>query len=378
MATILYVSKPVEPPFRDGSKNLVRSLATRLARHDAQVCVSKGGTFGLQSQGGRALQPLPIYGRHGMGHAPRATQQLPVLRHLVFEREADIHHYFFAPNPRSGLAGRAVRRLRRKPTVHTLASAPREDVALTRTLFADVHVVLSKHTEARLLGSGIAADRVRRVPAFVEPLSRSGLDRGEVRRSLGLPVSGALVTYPGDLEHGGGAELLVRTLHVVRREEVVLAIAHRPKTALAQRIEADLRASAAALGVASRVHFVGETPKIHALLEVSDVVALPSTSLYGKTDQPLVLLEAMSLGCPVIVAEGSAAEELAEGGGALAVTAAPEALGDALRRLLGDPAAREALGASAMRAVAERFSVDAGVSAYEALYDELVGISRGG
>jgi glycosyltransferase involved in cell wall biosynthesis len=378
MAKILYVSKPVEPPFRDGSKNLARSLATRLTRHDAQVLVSKGSGAAPRATGTRRLDALPVYRARGVGYAPRVTDQLPVLRHLAFEREADVHHYFFAPNPRAATAGRVLRSLRGKPTVHTVASAPREDVRLGRALFADVHVVLSKHTEARLLGAGIAADRVRRIPAFIEPLARSGLDRSETRRGLGLPVMGPLVTFPGDLEHGGGAEVLLRALHLLRREEIVLAIAHRPKTAQAARHEADLRAQASALGVTERVRFVGETPRIHDLLEASDVVALPSASLYGKTDQPLVLLEAMSLERPVVVAEGSAAEELAEGGGAVAVTPAAEALADAIRRLLSDTAAREALGARAKRAVEERFSVEAGVAAYEAIYDELLGITSGG
>jgi glycosyltransferase involved in cell wall biosynthesis len=378
MAKILYVSKPVEPPFRDGSKNLARSLATRLTRHDAQVLVSKGTTAAPAPLGPRRLEALPVYRAHGVGYAPRVADHLPVLRHLAFERDADLHHYFFAPNPRTASAGRVLRSLRGKMAVHTVASAPREDVRLGRALFADVHVVLSKHTEARFLAAGISADRVRRIPAFIEPLVPSGLDRSETRRGLGLPVIGPLVTFPGDLEHGGGAEVLLRALQLLRREELFLAIAHRPKTAHAERLEADLRAQAAALGVTERVRFVGETPQIHALLEASDVIALPSASLYGKTDQPLVLLEAMSLGRPVVVAEGSAAEELAEGGGALAVTPAAEALADALRRLLSDAGARETLGVRARRAVAERFSVEAGVAAYEALYDELLGTTSGG
>lgn len=377
MTKVLYVSKPVEPPFRDGSKNLVRALSTHLSRYDAQVLVTRGKGAPV-ARGGRAVEAVDVLPPKGMGYAPRLYDHVPVFVHLLREREAAIHHHFFAPNPRSSFAARLVTRLRRVPTVHTLASAPKEDLDVCGVLFADVNVVLSRHTETRLLEAGVPGERVRRIPAFIEPPTPSGVSPAETRRALGLPLSGALVCFPGDLEVGGGAQLLLRALAALRREEVIVAIAHRPKTPLSKRFETDLRAMSAALGVTPRVHFVGETPRIHALLEASDVVAFPSTSLYGKTDQPLVLLEAMALGRPVIVAEGSPAEELAEEGAALAVTPAPEALAHAIRQLASDEGRRRALGERGAAAVASRHSVEGGVRAYEGLYDELLGSSSGG
>jgi phosphatidylinositol alpha-1,6-mannosyltransferase len=80
-----------------------------------------------------------------------------------------------------------------------------------------------------------------------------------------------------------------------------------------------------------------------ALLAASDVVALPARRLDAKVDVPLVLLEALALGRPVLVAEGSSAAVLAERGAALAAPATPEGIGAALVRLWASPEARREL-----------------------------------
>jgi glycosyltransferase involved in cell wall biosynthesis len=109
------------------------------------------------------------------------------------------------------------------------------------------------------------------------------------------------------------------------------------------------------------------------VLACADVVALPSADLYAKMDYPLVLLEAMSLARPVIVARGGAAEELCEGDAALAVAPQGDVLAHEIERLLAQVALRESLGKHARNAVLERYSYRAMASAYEAVYDRLIG-----
>jgi glycosyltransferase involved in cell wall biosynthesis len=133
-----------------------------------------------------------------------------------------------------------------------------------------------------------------------------------------------------------------------------------------------LIARASELGLASRVRFVGETARIHDLLACADVVALPSVDLYAKMDYPLVLLEAMSLARSVVVARGSAAEELSADGGARAVAANVEALTHELESLLGDDAGRRELGAAARRSVLTHYTASVMAASYERLYDRLL------
>jgi phosphatidylinositol alpha-1,6-mannosyltransferase len=177
------------------------------------------------------------------------------------------------------------------------------------------------------------------------------------------------VVYPGDLEFGRGART---TLEAFARlpEGPILAIACRAKTPAARAAEVELR-ELALRRAPGRVHFLGETRRILELLGAADVVALPSETLYAKMDYPLVLLESMALGRPVIVAEGTAAAELGAHG-AVVVPAHVEPLTLALQRFLASPEHASRSGAAGRAAALETFSPAAMARAYERVYDALL------
>jgi len=366
MHDVLFVSKAIAPPWNDSGKNLVFELARGLTRYHPTLMT---GQTSIAAPAGARL--VRVYDG-GTGFAPALADQARVFRTLLTARGHRLWHFFFAPNPRSCRAGALAKRLRRRPAVHTLSSAPRDPRAVVPLLFAEQNVVLSHHTERRMREAGLAASRMVRIAPAITPLALRDEDaRQATRRALSLPCDRPIVVYPGDLEFGGGAERMLEAARALR-QEVELVLACRAKTARAREREAVLRERARSLGLGPRVHFVGETRHIHDLLACADVIALPSEDLYAKMDYPLVLLEAMSLARAVIVARGSAAEELAEEGGALALSTEPEALADGIARLLDDDGARARIGDEARRVVALRHAPEVMAAAYEHLYDTLL------
>ncbi|MDB4973207.1 MAG: hypothetical protein JWN48_1548 [Myxococcaceae bacterium] len=376
MAEVLFVSKAIAPPWNDSGKNLVRDLARGMSRHRPTLMVGptapSSPELGPAAPERTSARYAQVYAGE-VGFAPALFDQARVFAHLLTERRARLWHFFFAPNPRSCRAGGVAKRVRQKLAVHTISSAPRDPRAVVPLLFAEKNVVLSKHTERRLLEAGLAPARMARIAPAIEPLSpRSEPERAALRLSFGLPSSAPLLVFPGDLEFGEGAHLMVESTRALG-PEVQLVLACRSKTERAREAARVLASRCAQLGLSERVHFVGETARIHDLLACADVVALPSVDLYAKMDYPLVLLEAMSLERSVIVARGSAAEELAESGGALAVAPEVDALTHELRRLLDDSAARVRLGRAGASAVHREFTSVTMAAAYERLYDELLG-----
>lgn len=365
MAEILYVSKPVEPPWNDGSKTMVRDLASSLRDHSPVVIGSRDSAFALD--GARVERVV----RGSGGHALSTVDGARVLARLARGGREAAWHFFFQPNPRTSSAARAIARLRRKPVVHTVASAPRAGLDPRHVLFADRTVALSRATETRLLEAGVRG--VVRIAPPVRALAvPSEEERRAARASFGLPADAPLVVFPGDLERGGGAERCLDAL--AARPDLVLALAFRRKSAATDEAESALRARAARLGVATRVRWVGETDRILALLGAADVVALPSVDLGAKVDLPIVLIESMWMARPVIVARGAPAEELAEGGGVIAIEGGDEgALAASLGALVDDGAGRAALGARAREVAAARYEPGVVARAYESLYDALLG-----
>jgi hypothetical protein len=366
VSRILFVSKPLEPPWNDSSKNLVRDLALGLERHEARALGRKGGPEQL---GRVSIEPVHPAGRGAFSSG--LAEQARVLYRLLRGERADLWHFFFAPNPKTSTAARAAAAARRVRTLQTVCSVPKESADLRSVLFAERVVVLSRHTEARFLAAGIERGRVVRIPPAAPPLEPlTPAERASARQAFGVPESAPLVVYPGDLEFGSGALLSVEA-HARLAPDTWLALACRPKTQRAASAERDLRLRVEKLGTAARVVFTGETPHILELVGAAEVVALPSEVAYAKMDYPLVLLEAMALARPVVVAQGTPAAELADGGGALALPPSADGLTTALRELLDDGARRAALGARALERARSDYGRSAMARAYEQLYDEL-------
>jgi phosphatidylinositol alpha-1,6-mannosyltransferase len=367
MAPVLIVSKPIEPPWNDSSKNLVRDLLLGLREYQAIALGRRGGPTEL---GLCTIEPI-----HPPGHgkfAPGAGEQARVLRRLLFGRRAALWHFFFAPNPRTSTVARILATARRTPTVQTVCSVPKHGTDLDGVLFGDRVVVLSRHTERWFLDAGVAPSRLRRIaPAVPEltPLTQEAMRK--VRAELGLSTDLCLLLYPGDLEFGSGASLMIEA-HAKLPAHVELVLACRAKTERAVAIRVELEARTRELGTSSRVRFLGETPRILELLGSADVIALPSEVAYAKMDYPLVLLEAMALEKAVVVCSGTPAAELAEGGASVEVLPALEPLVRELAQLIADDAARAKLGVRARAATQERFGRARMAQAYEALYRELV------
>jgi glycogen synthase len=125
-----------------------------------------------------------------------------------------------------------------------------------------------------------------------------------------------------------------------------------------------LEAQAGRLGLTGRVNFPGwrDRDALAAVYRAADVFVLPSRD----EGMPNVLLEAMASGLPAVASRVAGAEDLVADGetGFLVPPDDPEALATALRRLIGDPALRAAMGARARMRAEREFSWRAAAAAY--------------
>ena len=105
------------------------------------------------------------------------------------------------------------------------------------------------------------------------------------------------------------------------------------------------------------------------LLAISSVVLFPVDDLYGKVDLPLVLLEAMALSVPIVVARGGPLEAL---GFARSVEPGDaDALAKHTIELLRDAEAARNLGAEGRRVYNACYTPEIVAAQYDALYAEL-------
>lgn len=355
MRDVLLISKPIAPPWTDSNKILVRDVARALTRYRPRVMVPRGTEFpGAIAE--------PVYRAAG-AYAPSRWTNARVLARLVSGPRADVWHFFFAPNPVTLRAGALAARLRAVPTVHTLASAPDNLEAVAGLLFANRVVVLSRHTEDRLRRVGVSSVRIP--PALDPPVvDAAAIERARSR--YGLPER--YVLYPGDLEHSDGAATFVRA--AARAPGVGWVVAARPKTAAAHAARERLANEARDRG--AQVFWLGEIEDIHAVVAGAAVTALVTDTLHAKMDLPLVLLESMALGVPVLVGKGTAAEELSTAGAVAVAPGDDAALAREALGLANDRDAARALAALGGAWVRTECSPAAVAAAYERVYDDVL------
>lgn len=121
------------------------------------------------------------------------------------------------------------------------------------------------------------------------------------------------------------------------------------------------------LGLQDRVILTGELDDVRPAYMAMNALALPSAQPEPFAN---VMMEAMSLGVPVIATNiGGSPEAVADGiTGFLVPPADPEALADKIELLMNDPKLCERLGQAGPARVVERFSIEEMIQKTEALY----------
>jgi colanic acid/amylovoran biosynthesis glycosyltransferase len=132
----------------------------------------------------------------------------------------------------------------------------------------------------------------------------------------------------------------------------------------------DLERRAERLGIAAQVRFLGAVgqDRLRELYETASIFCLPSFA----EGVPVVLMEAMAMGLPVVSTRITGIPELIEDGvgGLLVAPGRPDELADRLESLLNDPALRRELGIRGREAVLREFDAERSATQLYKLFSE--------
>ena len=184
--------------------------------------------------------------------------------------------------------------------------------------------------------------------------------REEARAALGLPPSEFRVGWVGRLSYETSADLAIRALSHDSAAGVMLSIIGDG----AARKQLERRAST--LGVADRIAWHGVRYDAPALLRAFDALVISSRT----EGAPIVLLEAMAAGVPIIATRaGAVADIVCDEHALLVPPEQPAAIAHAIDTVRhGQRAARYRAWRAAQR-VASQFSIDPWLDHYERIYD---------
>jgi len=187
-----------------------------------------------------------------------------------------------------------------------------------------------------------------------------------LRASLGIPARAKVVGVVANLIHYKGHRFFLQACQEIKRKHqavTFLLIGDGP-------LRRELEGLARELGLEKDVLFLGSRQDVPQLLALMDVVVLPSL----EEGFPNAILEAMAAGKPVVATEvGGIPEAVVHGEtGLLVPPKDPEALADAILRLLDDPQLALEMGRAGRDRVRKAFGLDRMVREMEGLYEELI------
>jgi len=217
-----------------------------------------------------------------------------------------------------------------------------------------------------------SADAVANVDGFPQTIDvvRNGIDlsryttmsRDEARQRLNLPLDRRFVTciarFHPVKDHAMLLRAFARVAAAVPNADLLLA-GDGP-------LRGALETQAADLLIADRVRFLGVRSDVPDLLQASDVFTLTSISEAAS----LTLLEAMACRLPVVVTAVGGNPEIVEEGrhGYLVPRGDDAATGDAIVRLLNNPAQAATMGSAGYERVAAQYQLESTIDAYYKRY----------
>jgi glycosyltransferase involved in cell wall biosynthesis len=358
-----------------GTERHISNLVRLLDRARFEVHLACLGRFGeflepIEQECG-AVAEYPIRRLYGPATVRR---QLQFARDLRRRRIQVVHTYGFYAN----VFGLPAARLAQTPLIIASIRDTGDHLSATRRWLqrltcrlADCVLVNAEAVRQRLIADGFPAHKVTVIRNGIN-LGGFSSSRGRdaLRRALGLPAFGPLVTVVSRLIPMKGIEHFLQAAERIAQrlpEARFLVVGDcEPSPPARTSYRADLEALTARLGLAGRVLFLGFRSDVADLLAASTVSVLPSLS-EGLSN---VLLESMAVGVPVVATRVGGNPEAVEHGvtGLLVAPGDASALAHAVTLLLEHPHLARCYGEAARQRVRERFSDQGMVRATEDFY----------
>lgn len=228
-------------------------------------------------------------------------------------------------------------------------------------------IAVSKDIYNSLVASGVSQDKIFLINNAVPQTSVvNELHVDDTTRLICKEPNERIILSVGRLSHEKGYDILLRSFQKYCLPEMLVKLVIVGEGPLRDELEA----LAADLGITERVIFTGFSNAVRQYYKESDLFVLPSRT----EGLPMVVLEAMQLGMPVVCTNVGGLPEVIKDGknGILVEPENIDALGDAIRKLLDNQSLSNDIGKAGMMTICESFSADIWAQNIEKFYMQLL------
>ena len=376
--TILFVTRPIAPPWDEASKNFAYHLAINLAKLNQNLeihLMTKGELPGL---------PENIIQHSVYTNAEKDFSFSQKVRSLLFQgknkNKFDIVHYFFTPSRLNSLVIKNFLYPHQSKTFQTVATL-REDLnpdrEIKKNIFGEIPIAYSNYTTRKLKKLGfLTAQHI--YPGIDLELYQPRPKNENLLEEFGFQKDDFIIAFTGEYVRLGGLDNVLESFEnlVNKIPNLKLLLALRVKNNKDSLRKKKVKEMLQEKNLLNKVAFADgidfEKWNVSHLYNLSDVSLFPVHNMNGKFDVPLVIPEAMACQKPVILSDLPILKEFANHNNAVIVS--PNNTGElteAILDLYNNPEKREQIALAGMKFSRQNFDIQYIAQRYEQLYFEV-------
>ncbi len=296
---ILLLTRPICPPWDEGSKNFAFELAKKMNGHELHVL-----TCANVPELPRSVVQHPIYTSPKLNLA----QKFRLFKFLRKAKGFDVVHSLFTPTKTNSFFTKFALQSSMPKFIQTVATL-REDFYdakdFKKILFGDLIVAYSDYAKEKLESMGFA--NVKRIyPAIDTNHYAPAPKNAELAERLNTSADDFVINYTGEYVRLGDMDDIVAVfLELARKHDnFKLHLALRVKNEKDAQKKAEVQAEFKRLGILERVATIEGIPGgMEDVYNLADISIFPARTMAGKFDIPLAVIEAMSCGKPLIASD---------------------------------------------------------------------------
>jgi len=386
---ILFVTRPLSPPWDEASKNFAYSLAKNISQSEINIMTDqKDSSFSSD-----LIFPHKVYTASENSRFDFWQKVCAIFFQFKIRNKFDIHHYFFIPTILNSFLIKNFLKNPKTKTIQTIATL-REDLwsdkDIRKILFANIIIVYSAFAKNKLNNLGF--ENVFQIYPGIDLQEYKQISFQETQKNLLTDFSNEskvsknftkmhskendfVINFTGEYTRLGAIDLIIDSFIDIAKKNpsIKLSLAVRiknEKDALKKRL---IKKKLKKNNLLNQVSFFDNGRyKMKNVYNLCDISLFPVNNMQGKFDIPLAVVEAMACQKPVIISDLPILAELTNGKNSVIVKKDNQKeLTDAILDLYTHPEKKRLIGWEARKFVEEKFNIKKIAQEYEKIYATL-------
>lgn len=362
---ILMVSRAVEPPWDEASKNLVRDIVASLNNRTFHILTTKSA-----GNSGQNVVEEKIYS----GRAFNIIQKMSLLLFLLSHKnDFNIYHFCFTPEPFTSFLIRHIVKSENKvqnvPFITERAGAS----GINKTIYSRRVVVNSRYSKEMLERAGIK--NVALVYPSVDT-RRFGphVKKEDARKKIGLKGRFHVLwcgKFVSDAEVRAISDIIHNTCNLESGIDFIIGVRLDNRSGKSRL--GSLKRMLQERGLYNKVTFITKVDDMSILMAACDIMIYPFFSGFKKKiDIPYVIIEAMASAKPVIISDKEPLNEIVKCGGGVTVKEdSGLEFARAIKGLYDDEVLRNKIGSGNRESAMNYFDAGKNIKKYDSIYESL-------